>query len=374
MAPTEILAEQHYRTFSKWLAPLGVNVAFVTGSGTAKQKAAERESVATGRVQVAVGTHALIVGDVAYQKLGFVVIDEQHRFGVIQRHALMAKGARPDVLVMTATPIPRTLAMTMYGDLDVSVIDELPPGRTPIETRVYVEKQKPRAWEAVKAELAKGHQAYVVYPLVEESEKVDLADATQGAQQLAAIFPEARIGLLHGRMKQDEKDAVMGAFRAHEIDLLVATTVVEVGVDVPNASVMVMEHAERFGLSQLHQLRGRVGRGAAKSYCILVTGYAQSAESAERLHVMEESTDGFVIAERDLEIRGPGEFLGTRQSGLPELAVANLVRDQALLATAQEEARAIVDRDPQLEAPEHQRLVRALEERWEGRLKLARVG
>jgi ATP-dependent DNA helicase RecG len=226
----------------------------------------------------------------------------------------------------------------------------------------------------VRSELAKGHQAYVIYPLVEESEKIDLADATQGAAQLKVLFPEARVGLLHGRMKQEAKDAVMGAFRAHELDLLVSTTVVEVGVDVPNASVMVMEHAERFGLSQLHQLRGRVGRGAAKSYCILVTGYAQSAESAERLHVMEESTDGFVIAERDLEIRGPGEFLGTRQSGLPELAVANLVRDQALLATAQEEARAIVDRDPQLQAPEHQRLVRALEERWEGRLKLARVG
>ena len=275
---------------------------------------------------------------------------------------------------MTATPIPRTLAMTMYGDLDVSVIDELPPGRTPIETRVFVEKARPRAWELVRAELTKGHQAYVVYPLVEESEKVDLADATQGAEQLKAAFPEARVGLLHGRMKQQEKDQVMGAFREHAIDLLVATTVVEVGVDVPNASVMVIEHAERFGLSQLHQLRGRVGRGATKSLCILVTGYALSEDSRERLKVMEESTDGFVIAERDLEIRGPGEFLGTRQSGLPELAVANLARDQGLLAVAQEEARAIVARDPRLEAPEHARLVKALEERWEGRLKLARVG
>jgi ATP-dependent DNA helicase RecG len=239
---------------------------------------------------------------------------------------------------------------------------------------VVKEKGRGRAWDLVRAELGKGHQAYVIYPLVEESEKVDLADATQGAEQLKTIFPEARVGLLHGRMKQADKDVVMTAFRKHELDLLVSTTVIEVGVDVPNASVMVMEHAERFGLSQLHQLRGRVGRGAAKSYCILVTGYAQSEESAERLSVMEESSDGFVIAERDLEIRGPGEFLGTRQSGLPELAVANLVRDQALLATAQEEARAIVARDPELKAPEHQRLVRALEERWEGRLKLARVG
>jgi ATP-dependent DNA helicase RecG len=374
MAPTEILAEQHFRTFQKWLAPLGVEVALITASGTAKTKTAQRAAVAAGTVRVAVGTHALIQESVAFEKLGLVVIDEQHRFGVIQRHALMGKGVRPDVMVMTATPIPRTLAMTMYGDLDVSVIDELPPGRTPIETHVVKEKARSRAWDVVRSELKKGHQAYVIYPLVEESEKIDLADATQGAEQLKVIFPEARVGLLHGRMKQAEKDVVMTAFRKHELDLLVSTTVIEVGVDVPNASVMVMEHAERFGLSQLHQLRGRVGRGAAKSYCILVTGYAQSEESAERLAVMEESSDGFVIAERDLEIRGPGEFLGTRQSGLPELAVANLARDQALLATAQEEARAIVERDPELKAPEHQRLVRALEERWEGRLKLARVG
>ena len=374
MAPTEILAEQHHRTFSRWFAPLGVGVGLVTGSGSAKEKAQQRAAVANGTVRVAVGTHALIQDSVDFQKLGLVVIDEQHRFGVIQRHALMDKGVRPDVMVMTATPIPRTLAMTMYGDLDVSVIDELPPGRTPIETKVISDRMKNRAWDLVRAELAKGHQAYVIYPLVEESEKIDLADATQGAEELSAIFPEARVGLLHGRMKQDQKDAVMAAFRDHQLDLLVSTTVVEVGVDVPNASVMVMQHAERFGLSQLHQLRGRVGRGAAKSYCVLLTGYALSEEGAERLKVMEESTDGFVIAERDLEIRGPGEFLGTRQSGLPELAVANLVRDQALLAQAQEEARAIVDRDPELRAPEHQRLVRALEDRWEGRLKLARVG
>ncbi len=374
MAPTEILAEQHYRTFQKWFEPLGIEVGLITGSGTAKVKTAQRAAVASGKVRIAVGTHALIQESVSFEKLGLVVIDEQHRFGVIQRHTLMGKGVRPDVMVMTATPIPRTLAMTLYGDLDVSVIDELPPGRTPIETHVISEKTRTRAWDVVRSELEKGHQAYVVYPLVEESEKLDLADATQGAEQLKVIFSNARVGLLHGRMKQDEKDVVMTAFRKHELDLLVSTTVIEVGVDVPNASVMVMEHAERFGLSQLHQLRGRVGRGAAKSYCILVTGFAQSAESAQRLKVMEESTDGFVIAERDLEIRGPGEFLGTRQSGLPELAVANLVRDQALLATAQEEARAIVDRDPELKAPEHQRLVRALEERWEGRLKLARVG
>jgi ATP-dependent DNA helicase RecG len=374
MAPTEILAEQHHRSFARWLAPLGVEVALVTGSGSQKLKTAQRAAVASGRVRVAVGTHALIQDKVAFDRLGLVVIDEQHRFGVIQRHALMSKGQMPDVLVMTATPIPRTLAMTLYGDLDVSVIDELPPGRTPIETRVFREKARARAMELVRAELAQGHQAYVVYPLVEESEKLDLADATQGAEQLAAVFPQARLGLLHGRMKQEEKDEIMGRFRAHELDLLVCTTVVEVGVDVPNASVMVIEHAERFGLSQLHQLRGRVGRGAAKSYCQLMTGYAVSEEAAERLGVMEQSSDGFVIAERDLEIRGPGEFLGTRQSGLPELAVANLVRDQVLLTHAQEDARAIVEADPRLRSPEHHRLERALEERWEGRLKLARVG
>lgn len=374
MAPTEILAEQHYKNFSKVFAAAGVDVALVTGSGTAKAKRERRERVASGQAMIAVGTHALIEDSVEFHKLGLVVVDEQHRFGVIQRHTLMAKGVRPDVLVMTATPIPRTLAMTMYGDLDVSVIDELPPGRTPIETRVFNGKQKTKAWDAVREQLASGHQAYVVYPLVEESEKLDLADATQAAEQLKEVFPKARVGLLHGRMKQDEKDAVMSAFRAHELDLLVSTTVIEVGVDVPNASVMVIEHAERFGLSQLHQLRGRVGRGAAKSYCFLIAGYARSEDGQARLEVMAETSDGFVIAERDLEIRGPGEFLGTRQSGMPELAVANLARDQDLLSVAQVEARAIVEADPELAKPEHLRLRKALEERWEGRLKLARVG
>lgn len=374
MAPTEVLAEQHHRTFSRLLAPLEVAVGLLTGSATAGQRAAQRRAVAEGRLQVVVGTHALIQAEVEFRSLGLAIIDEQHRFGVLQRHTLMSKGRRAHVLVMTATPIPRTLAMTLYGDLDVSVLDELPPGRTPIETRVYQEKARPAVWERVRGELGKGHQAYVVYPLVEESEKVDLADATQGLLQLQAVFPEARVGLLHGRMKPHEKEQVMGAFRRHELDLLVATTVVEVGVDVPNASVMLIEHAERFGLSQLHQLRGRVGRGAARSFCFLIAGHAKSQESRERLEVMEQTSDGFVVAEKDLELRGPGELLGTRQSGLPELVVANLARDQALLAVAREEARAIVGQDPSLSAPEHGQLVRALEERWEGRLKLARVG
>ncbi|MBX7100145.1 MAG: ATP-dependent DNA helicase RecG [Myxococcaceae bacterium] len=374
MAPTEILAEQHARSFSKWVAPLGAKVALVTGGATAAERARTRAGLADGTLSVAVGTHALIQDGVDFAKLGLVVIDEQHRFGVIQRHALMAKGARPDVLVMTATPIPRTLAMTLYGDLDVSVIDELPPGRTPIETKVYVEKARGTAYAALQAELEKGHQAYVVYPLVEESEKVDMLDATRGAEAIRAQFPRAKVGLLHGRMKNDEKEKVMADFRERRTDVLVCTTVIEVGVDVPNASVMLIESAERFGLSQLHQLRGRVGRGAAKSWCFLITGYARSEESRARLEVMENSTDGFVIAERDLELRGPGEFLGTRQSGIPELAVANLARDQALLAQAQDDARAIVGQDQRLERPEHARLVRALEDRWEGRLKLARVG
>ncbi|SEM13834.1 ATP-dependent DNA helicase RecG [Stigmatella aurantiaca] len=374
MAPTEILAEQHERSFRRLLEPLGFRVGLVSAAGTAKHKREVREAVARGEIHLAVGTHALIQGGVAFEKLGLAVIDEQHRFGVLQRHTLMSKGPTPDVLVMTATPIPRTLAMTLYGDLDVSIIDELPPGRTPVSTRVFNAQQRARVYEAVGAEIAKGHQAYIVYPLVEESEKLDLEDATQGAEKLQQVFPHARVGLLHGRMKPEEKDAVMEAFRERQIHILVCTTVVEVGVDVPNASVMVIEAAERFGLSQLHQLRGRVGRGAAISFCFLIASLARSWESTERLSVMEHSSDGFVIAEKDLEIRGPGEFLGTRQSGLPELAVANLVRDGDLLSLAQIEARKILERDAHLQAPEHLGLVKALEERWEGRLALARVG
>jgi ATP-dependent DNA helicase RecG len=372
MAPTEILAEQHFRTFQR-LGREG-EVGLVSAGGTARQKREVRDALARGEIRCAVGTHALIEEGVEFDRLGLVVIDEQHRFGVIQRRALMSKGRRPDVLVMTATPIPRTLAMTLYGDLDLSVLDELPPGRTPIHTRVFSERQRTRVYDAMRAELEKGRQAYVVYPLVEESEKVDLADATQGAEALRAVFPQYEVGLLHGRMKQGERDAVMCDFRDGRIHLLVSTTVIEVGVDVPNAAVMVIEHAERFGLSQLHQLRGRVGRGAAASHCFLVAGYARSKEASDRLGVMQESTDGFVIAEKDLEIRGPGEILGTRQSGVPELAVANLARDGALNAQARAEALSIVELDPELRSKDHQMLVRALEERWQGRLSLARVG
>jgi ATP-dependent DNA helicase RecG len=374
MAPTEILAEQHRRTLGRALEPLGFSVGLLTAGAAPKQKQQVRDGIAAGEVQVAIGTHALIESSVAFRRLGLVIIDEQHRFGVIQRHALMSKGCRPDVLVMTATPIPRTLSMTLYGDLEVSVIDQLPPGRPPINTRVFIEKQRPRVYQAMAEQLEKGRQCYVVHPLVEESEKVDLADATQGAQRLRELFPGHQVGLLHGRLKQEEKELVMGDFRAGRIQILVCTSVVEVGVDVPNATVMVIEAAERFGLSQLHQLRGRVGRGAATSECFLIAGYAKSKEAKDRLAVMEQSSDGFVIAEKDLELRGPGEFLGTRQSGLPELAVANLARDAALLALAREEARGILAQDPSLHLPEHRPMARALEERWEGRLALARVG
>ena len=374
MAPTEILAAQHHATFARVFRQAEVEVTLVTGGGTSSEKRRAREAVESGRARIAVGTQALIQEGTAFQRLGLVLIDEQHRFGVLQRQALGHKGRRPDVLVMTATPIPRTLAMTLYGDLDLSVLDELPPGRTPITTRVATRPRQPEVWEAVEIELRQGRQAYVLYPLVEASEKIDLADATRGAEELQARWPHRRVQLLHGRMKQEEKDGVMNGFRTGQVDVLVCTTVVEVGVDVANASVMVIQNAERFGLSQLHQLRGRVGRGAAASFCYLLPSFASGPDARERLEVLEQSTDGFVIAEKDLELRGPGEFLGTRQSGVPELSVANLARDQALSAVAAEEAKAIAAEDPRLARPENRGLLLALEERWEGKLSLARVG
>ena len=374
MAPTEILAEQHARNMQQQLLKAGVEVGLLTGSQSAKEKREARARLAMGRMQLAVGTHALLEENIQFAKLGVVVIDEQHRFGVMQRAVLRDKGAMPDVLVMTATPIPRTLAMAAYGDLDLSIIDELPPGRTPINTRVFGEKSRDHAWELVGRELDEGRQAYVVYPLVEESEKSDLQSATEGAELVQAAFPKYRVGLLHGRMKAEQKDAVMRAFRDKELHILVSTTVIEVGVDVPNATMMVIESAERFGLSQLHQLRGRVGRGKHASQCLLIAGYARSEVSKERLAVMAATNDGFVIAQKDLELRGPGELLGTRQSGLPELAVANLARDQDLLAIARREALALVENDTRLSKPAHAPLRRALEERWEGKLALAKIG
>jgi ATP-dependent DNA helicase RecG len=339
MAPTEILAEQHARSIKRLLAKTPYRVELFTGSLRSAEKRRLQTALQKGEIHAAIGTQALIQEAVAFAKLGLVVIDEQHRFGVMQRAELRARGLNPDVLVMTATPIPRSLAMTVYGDLDVSVIDELPPGRTPIETMVFGEDQRQEVKRLISREVRAGRQVYVVYPLVEESEKMDLKDATRRYEYLRdTVFPKLSVGLLHGKMKPAEKEKVMSAFVAGEIKILVSTTVIEVGVDVPNASMMVVEHAERFGLSQLHQLRGRVGRGAEKSYCILLTSDKKTAIAEERLGIMAQTSNGFVIAEKDLQLRGPGELLGTKQSGLPEFRIGNIVRDQELLEKARHEA------------------------------------
>jgi ATP-dependent DNA helicase RecG len=375
MVPTEILAEQHARTLSAWLAGSGVEVALVGAAARGKAQREARAAVAEGRARIAVGTHALLVEDVAFDALGLAVVDEQHRFGVLQRARLMSKGRRPDVLVMTATPIPRTLALAFYGDLDQSKIAELPPGRAPVATKLYGDSQRRAAYDVARRELEAGRQAYVVYPLVEESEKTDLADATTGAEALRKVFAGHEVGLVHGKMKPEEKQAVMTRFRAGEIGVLVATTVIEVGVDVPNATVMLVEHAERFGLSQLHQLRGRVGRGAARSHCLLIAHFRRAGDEArERLRAMEDTQDGFEIARVDLRLRGPGELLGTRQSGQKLLEVADLYRDEAILEEAREEAFALVEADPALARPEHRAAGEALLERWSERLSLAQVG
>jgi len=375
MAPTEILARQHFCNIERWAGDLGLRAGFLSGGRKGNDRTETLEAIARGEVQVVVGTHALIQEGVEYRRLGMVVIDEQHRFGVLQRATLRDKGGNPDVLVMTATPIPRTLAMTVYGDLDVSVLDEMPPGKKPVDTRVVYEHHRARVYDAIRREIRKGNQAFIVYPLVEESEALDLKDATRMAGHLQAeIFPEYRVGLITGRMKGSDKDSVMADFAAGSIHILVSTTVIEVGIDIPEASVMVIEHAERFGLSQLHQLRGRVGRGEAESLCILLAGHAGSADARRRLRVMEETRDGFRIAEEDLAIRGPGEFLGTRQSGLPDFRVADIVRDGRILAEARADAFALAERDPALARPEHALLKEVLLKRWHGRLELARVG
>lgn len=352
MVPTEILAEQHFKNASQFLAPLGLRVALLLGHMTAKEHRETAAQLATGEIDLIIGTHALIEDNVEFHKLGLVVIDEQHRFGVDQRNRLK-KNQTPHFLVMTATPIPRTLAMTVYGDLDVSTVDELPPGRSPIVTKKTFSSKRDQVFQFMYEQVKKGRQAYIVYPLVEESEKIDLKDAIGEYEILQAKFPDIKIGLLHGKMKSDEKDEVMLRFRAGEIHVLVSTTVIEVGVDVPNANLMIIEHAERFGLSQLHQLRGRVGRGVHKSYCVLVLGYAVSEESIHRADVLESTNDGFKIAEADLEIRGPGEFLGRRQSGLPGFKMANLVRDIELLKLAREAAFELLERDPRMVHAEH---------------------
>ncbi len=390
MAPTEILAEQHYRNLSGTLHALGLHTILMRGGEKAWVKKAQTEGLASGDIQVAIGTHALIQQKVRFKNLGLVVVDEQHKFGVLQRKTLIDKGYKPDVLVLTATPIPRTLAMTVYGDLDVSVIDILPPGRKPVRTFLFHEAQRRRAFQIMRDELRAGRQAYVVYPLVEESEKTDLQAAIQGVERLQnGELSEFRVGMLHGRMKAAEKEAVMTDFTAGTLRVLVATTVIEVGVDVPNATVILIEHAERFGLAQLHQLRGRVGRSDQQSYCLLmaqnpgrrgmqversVVGSEESMSTArERLEALVRSHDGFVIAEDDLRIRGPGEFFGLRQWGMPEFRVANLVRDGDLLLQARQEAFSLLQSDPGLKEPAHQELRSAMLRKWEKKLELGSI-
>jgi ATP-dependent DNA helicase RecG len=373
MVPTEILAEQHARNIKRILAESPYRVELLSGSLKSSEKKRLREAIAAGEVNAVIGTHALIQEGVAFQKLGLAIVDEQHRFGVMQRAELRARGLNPDVLVMTATPIPRSLAMTVYGDLDVSIIDQLPPGRTPIVTRVFADNAADRkeVKQLLTREIVAGRQVYVVYPLVEESEKMDLRDATRRYEYLRdQVFPKFRLGLLHGRMKPEEKEEVMRRFVKGDIQILVSTTVIEVGVDVPNASVMVIEHAERFGLSQLHQLRGRVGRGAEQSYCVLLASDKQTDVARERLGIMEETNDGFRIAEKDLEIRGPGEIMGTRQAGLPEFRVANLVRDLDILQAARKEAEFYFNQaDKSAEAAQ---MIKHVQD--DARMKLAAVG
>jgi len=390
MAPTEILAEQHYRNLNRLLNALGLKAALLRGSDKAAVKKAQMAQLASGQIQVAIGTHALIQKGVKFQKLALAVVDEQHKFGVLQRKTLSGKGYKPDVLILTATPIPRTLAMTVYGDLDVSVIRALPPGRKPVRTFLFGDAQRRRAYQILRDELDKKRQAYVVYPLVEESEKSDLQAAIQGAERLQnEEFKDFRVGLLHGRMKQTEKETVMADFMVGKIHLLVATTVIEVGVDVPNATIVMIEHAERFGLAQLHQLRGRVGRAGHQSYCLLMGGtlgrhrippgkqptgnHEPASLVKERLEALVRSNDGFEIAEEDLRIRGPGEFFGFRQWGMPEFRVANIVRDGDLLQLARSEAFSLVKQDPELSAPAHQRIKEMMLRKWEKKLDLGSV-
>ncbi len=374
MAPTEILAEQHLMTLRNLLDPLQVRVELLTNSIRSKARESLHAATADGTVDCVVGTHALVQEGVRFRRLGLCVVDEQHRFGVAQRATLRSKGEGPDVLVMTATPIPRTLALTLYGDLDLSVLDELPPGRKPVVTVARTEAKRRGIYEFLRAEITAGRQVYVVCPLVEESEVSDLRAATEMAGRLQRdVFPDLRVGLLHGRMSFQDKDRVMGEFKAGSLHILVSTTVIEVGIDVPNASVMLVEHAERFGLSQLHQLRGRVGRGPFKSYCILL-GATSSGDAKRRIAAMTQTNDGFKIAEVDLSVRGPGDFFGTRQSGLPEFRVADLVRDGAMLEEARQDALALIARDPKLLQPEHRALRAALLSRWRGKLDLASVG
>jgi ATP-dependent DNA helicase RecG len=372
LAPTEILATQHYFYFKRLFEKLGYVTVLLTGSQTAREKQQIKKLIAAGLTPMVVGTHALLEEDVDFHKLGLAIADEQHRFGVVQRLQLQKKGVTPDVLVMTATPIPRTLALTVYGDLDVSIIDELPPGRRPIKTSQVAAEKLGSVWEFVAGEVAEGRQIYVVYPVIEESETQAMKAAERAHQELAeTIFPNLKVGLLHGRMKTDDKEAVMQTFQRGGIDILVSTTVIEVGVDVPNATVMVIEQAERFGLAQLHQLRGRVGRGGHQSHCILVTGKLGEA-AQERIQAMVDSSDGFYLSELDLRLRGPGEFFGTKQSGLPALRIANILRDREILEIARSEAAAFIGNPPSEDAL--RKATAFLRDHWQRRYGLVQVG
>jgi ATP-dependent DNA helicase RecG len=405
MAPTEILAQQHYFSARKILENAGYRIVLLTGSLEADRKREIRRHIAQGNAQLIIGTHALLEEKVEFAKPGLVIVDEQHRFGVLQRLKLMKKSGdgsdqtrggtgafarpapsaeepsdpvtpEPDVLVMTATPIPRTLALTLYGDLDLSVLDELPPGRTPIVTRRITDDRSPEVWDFVRKQVAKGHQVYVVYPVIAENEESELKAAIKMYRELSSkVFSDLKVGLLHGRLDSELKDQVMRMFQKGELQILVATTVIEVGVDVPNATVMVIEHAERFGLAQLHQLRGRIGRGAAKSFCILMTGGKVTEDGERRLDAMVRTNDGFQIAELDLELRGPGEFFGTRQAGMPNFRVANLIRDRQLLELAKREAAAVVaGPNSEVTQVEISRALVAMRTRWQHSYGLVEVG
>jgi ATP-dependent DNA helicase RecG len=398
MAPTEILAQQHYFSARQILEKAGYRIVLLTGSLEQDRKRDVRRHIAQGNAQLVIGTHALIQERVEFEKLGLVIVDEQHRFGVMQRLKLMRKSddrvgraylpappggdarpstePEPDVLVMTATPIPRTLALTLYGDLDVSVLDELPPGRTPVITRAVPDERAGEVWDFVRKQIAAGHQAYVVYPVIEENEERELKAAQQMHRQLRdKIFPDLHVGLLHGRLEADDKERIMREFQRGEIQILVATTVIEVGVDVANATIMVIEHADRFGLAQLHQLRGRIGRGAAKSYCVLMYGGKVSEEGQRRLDAMVRTNDGFQIAELDLELRGPGEFFGTKQAGIPSFRVANLIRDRQLLEAAKQEAAFVISGPKEtISQEEINRALKHMRSRWALSYGLVEVG
>ena len=390
MAPTEILAQQHYFNARRILEAAGYRIVLLTGSVEQDRKRDIRRHIAQGNAHLIIGTHALLEETVEFAKLGLVIVDEQHRFGVMQRLKLMRKSneesvagkesspalAEPDVLVMTATPIPRTLALTLYGDLDLSALDELPPGRTPIVTRRVSDERSSEVWDFVRKQVVAGHQAYVVYPVIEENEERELKAALKMYRELSnVVFGDLKVGLLHGRLDNDLKEEVMRRFQSGELNILVATTVIEVGVDVPNATVMVIEHAERFGLSQLHQLRGRIGRGAAKSFCILMTGGKVSEEGERRLDAMVHTNDGFQIAELDLELRGPGEFFGTRQAGMPSFLIANLIRDRQILEAAKREAAAVMaGPNAEISQAEIDRAIREMRARWQNTYGLVEVG